>query len=77
MAVALEAASVAHESARRSPAERQALVVADMIRQFGESVVTISYIEEKLGLPHSTAQDRRDRARQILARGDIADSVAA
>jgi hypothetical protein len=67
MAVALEAASVAHESARRTPAERQAHIVADMIRQFGEETVTISYIRRALDLPHSTAQDRRDRARQILA----------
>jgi hypothetical protein len=67
MAVALEAASVAHEAARRTPAERQAYIVADMIREFGESTVTVSYIERALELPHTTAQARRDRARQILA----------
>ncbi|MFF2548322.1 DUF2637 domain-containing protein [Kitasatospora sp. NPDC058063] len=66
MAEALEAASVANDAARRTPAERQALIVADMIGRFGEKAVTISYIVEKLGLPHGTAQDRRDRARVIL-----------
>ena len=75
MAVALEAASVAHDSARRTPAERHAYIVADMIRQFGEETVTISYIRRALNLPHSTAQDRRDRARQILA--DRANAVGA
>lgn len=67
MAVALEAASVAHESASRSPGERQALVVADLIEKFGEDVVTLSYIERALGVTGGTRQDRRDRARQILA----------
>jgi hypothetical protein len=67
MAVALEAASVAVASARRSPAEREAYIVAEMIENFGEEKVTLRYIEGKLGLPHSTAQDRRNRARQILA----------
>jgi len=67
MAVALEAATVAQDSARRTPAERQAHTVAEMIRQFGPEAVTISYIRKALNLPHSTAQDRRDRARQILA----------
>lgn len=78
MAVALEAASVAHDAARRTPAERQAHIVADMISQFGEETVTISYIRRALNLPHSTAQDRRDRARQILAeRGRDGDATEA
>ncbi|MEE1783048.1 DUF2637 domain-containing protein [Streptomyces sp. SP17BM10] len=67
MAVALEAAAVAHESATRSPAERQALIVADLIEKFGEEKVTLSYIERALGVTGGTRQDRRDRARQILA----------
>ncbi|MFI8085849.1 DUF2637 domain-containing protein [Kitasatospora sp. NPDC086009] len=67
MAVALEAAAVAHESATRSPAERQALIVADLIEKFGEEVVTLSYIEDALGVTGGTRQDRRNRARQILA----------
>ncbi|MGE7437019.1 DUF2637 domain-containing protein [Kitasatospora sp. NPDC001175] len=67
MAVALEAAAVAHESATRSPAERQALIVADLIERFGEEKVTLSYIERALGVTGGTRQDRRDRARQILA----------
>jgi hypothetical protein len=67
MAVALEEASVAHASARRTPAEREAYMVADMIERFGPEKVTLRFISEALGLPHSTAQDRRDRARQILA----------
>lgn len=67
MAVALEAASVAAASARRSPAEREAYIVADMIREFGEEAVTLRYIQEALELPHATAQDRRNRARVILA----------
>jgi hypothetical protein len=48
-----------------------------MLRQFGEETVTISYIRRALDLPHSTAQDRRDRARQILAQGDDAASADA
>ncbi|MET9183148.1 DUF2637 domain-containing protein [Kitasatospora aureofaciens] len=84
MAVALEAASVAHENARRTPAERQALIVADMIEKFGEEVVTLSYIEKHLGITGGTRQDRRDRARQIVAerrnraadgRDDLADAA--
>ncbi|WP_051743012.1 DUF2637 domain-containing protein [Kitasatospora sp. MBT66] len=67
MAVALEAASVAHENASRSPAERQALIVADMLEKFGEKVVTLSYIERALGITGGTRQDRRDRAREIVA----------
>ncbi|MEV8099441.1 DUF2637 domain-containing protein [Kitasatospora sp. NPDC085879] len=67
MAVALEAAAVAHENASRSPAERQALIVADLIEQFGEKVVTLSYIERALGVTGGTRQDRRDRAREIVA----------
>ncbi|MCX4690732.1 DUF2637 domain-containing protein [Kitasatospora purpeofusca] len=67
MAVALDAAAVAHESATRSPAERQALIVADLIERFGEDKVTLSYIEETLGVTGGTRQDRRNRARQILA----------
>ena len=67
MAEALEAASVAVEGARRTPAERQALIVADMIEKFSETVVTISYIMQALDLPHGTAQARRERAREILA----------
>ncbi|MGW4651321.1 DUF2637 domain-containing protein [Kitasatospora sp. NPDC004289] len=67
MAVALEAAAVAHESATRSPAERQALVVADLIEKFGEEKVTLSYIEEALGVTGGTRQDRRNRAREIVA----------
>ncbi|MFF4384454.1 DUF2637 domain-containing protein [Kitasatospora sp. NPDC001547] len=67
MAVALEKAAVAHENATRSPAERQALIVADLIEQFGEKVVTLSYIERALGVTGGTRQDRRDRAREIVA----------
>ncbi|MFD8597672.1 DUF2637 domain-containing protein [Kitasatospora sp. NPDC059646] len=67
MAAALEAASVAAASARRSPIEREALTVASMIEQFGEEKVTISYLMDKLKLTHGTAQDRRERAREILA----------
>ncbi|MFF7459113.1 DUF2637 domain-containing protein [Kitasatospora sp. NPDC008115] len=66
MAVALEKAAVAHENATRSPAERQALIVADLIEQFGEKVVTLSYIERALGVTGGTRQDRRDRAREIV-----------
>lgn len=75
MAVALEAASVAAASARRSPAEREAYIVADMLRQFGEEVVTIRYIQRALALPHATAQDRRNRARAILAQDQDGDDV--
>ncbi|MFE4356138.1 DUF2637 domain-containing protein [Kitasatospora sp. NPDC056800] len=66
MAVALEAAAVAHENASRSPAERQALAIADMIEKFGEEVVTLRYIERAFGITGGTRQDRRDRAREIV-----------
>lgn len=41
--------------------------MADLIEQFGEDKVTLSYIEETLGVTGGTRQDRRNRARQILA----------
>ncbi len=66
---ALEAASVAQGRARRTPQEREAYTVAQLIRDKGESVVTISYVQTALGLTHTTAQDRHKRARTILADG--------
>lgn len=66
---ALEAAAVAQGRARRTPQEREAYTVAQLMRDRGEGVVTIRYVEKALGLPHTTAQDRHKRARTILAEG--------
>uniref|UniRef100_UPI002F912233 DUF2637 domain-containing protein n=1 Tax=Kitasatospora indigofera TaxID=67307 RepID=UPI002F912233 len=69
LATALEAAAVAQGRARRTPQEREAYTVAQLMRDKGEGVVTIRYVEKALGLPHTTAQDRHKRARTILAEG--------
>ncbi|MFC8454217.1 DUF2637 domain-containing protein [Kitasatospora sp. NPDC057223] len=66
---ALAAASEAQGRARRTPQEREAYTVAQLMRDKGESVVTISYVQSALGLTHTTAQDRHKRARAILADG--------
>ncbi|WP_329501481.1 DUF2637 domain-containing protein [Kitasatospora herbaricolor] len=69
LAEALEAAAVAQGRARRTPQEREAYTVAQLMRDHGEGVVTISYVQTALGLTHTTAQDRHKRARTILADG--------
>ncbi|MET9402117.1 DUF2637 domain-containing protein [Kitasatospora sp. NPDC002965] len=66
---ALEAAAVAQGRARRTPQEREAYTVAQLMRDHGEKAVTISYVETALKLTHTTAQDRHKRARTILAEG--------
>ena len=76
LAKALEAASEAQGRARRTPQEREAYTVAQLIRDKGESVVTISYVQVALGLTHTTAQDRHKRARAILADGLLDASTA-
>ncbi len=66
--VAVQEASVALVEAARSPKQRQELIVARMIRERGEDIVTVPYIQKMFpGMGYGTAQERRIEARRINA----------